>query len=132
MDDLGWTKRPRPSIVEPEETFWTEDRWMDTEKAEIEIETGICGDQIVLRLTGSTGMVTTLKMDPDYARTLGRNIIGQANLISPPDRCEEGPGPEIDPDYHGDVRNYVDPMDSKDDGKSAVSWRARPYKPGGS
>jgi hypothetical protein len=91
------------SLVEPEEKFWTEDKWMDPEKPEdnkLEIETGICGNRITLRITSETGMVTTLTMDPDYARIIGGNIIGQANLVSPPDCAEPGPEPE---------RNYVDP-----------------------
>jgi hypothetical protein len=78
------------SLVEPEETFWTEDRMDPKEKNDPQIETGIHGELVTLRITSETGMVTTVGMDTTLARQIGAHLIGQADLIEPP-----GPDPII-------------------------------------
>jgi hypothetical protein len=93
--------RPPLCMPEEEEPVWREKMDLDTKKGDrLEIETGISGNMITLRITGETGLITTLKMDTDLARTIGQNIIGQANLISPPDGPEPG-APNGDPDCDG-------------------------------
>jgi len=55
-----------------------------------EIETGINGEMVTLRLSEKGGMISTVTLPPDRARAIGKHLIGQANLISPPDGPEPG------------------------------------------
>lgn len=57
---------------------------------DIDIETGIKGDKVTLRITSNGGLVTTVTMGPEWGRQIGKQLIGQANLISPPDGPEPG------------------------------------------
>ena len=54
-----------------------------------EIETGINGEMVTLRLSEKGGMISIVTLPPDRARAIGKHLIGQANLISP----AEGPEP---------------------------------------
>lgn len=51
--------------------------------AEIDIETGIKGEKVTLRITSDGGLVTTVTMGPEWARVIGKQLIGQANLVEP-------------------------------------------------
>lgn len=53
--------------------------------AEIDIECGIKGDRVFMRVTDSGGLVSTTTFAPEFAREFGRQLIGQADLIDGPE-----------------------------------------------
>jgi hypothetical protein len=72
------------------EPMWSDTMDRDTKKGdEIDIETGIKGDKVTLRITSNGGLVTTVTMAPEWGRQIGRQLIGQANLLKPEDEEEE-------------------------------------------
>jgi hypothetical protein len=67
---------------------WRTSEEEETMSDEIDIETGIKGDKVTLRITSNGGLVTTVTMAPEWGRQIGRQLIGQADLLKPKDEEE--------------------------------------------